>query len=466
MGWLAREWSAVTVRSPELDGLSRAWQMLRPHPEQSALWRCDKRFVVVEAGRRSGKTLLAKMDAVRCWLTTLDQPGWLGLLCAPTRDQAKNIFWSDLKELCPEWAIESISEQDLTITAVTGNRLRVRSMEVAKRVEGVPVDKLWCDEFADTRDDTWARTIRPLLSTEGRPGRAWLFGVPRPSTQFRELAELARDPKQRDEWAYFHWRSSTVVSQEEVESARATMDPLTFAQEYEAERVTFAGRAYYRFDRRTHACSELRYDPTRKLVLCFDFNNEPGVAAVLQELPPSERLRNLLGEKKVDASLTSVVGEVWVPRHSDSQLVARKVAQDWSHHQGTVEVYGDATGGARGTSAVTGSDWDIIFGTLKLTFGGRLRNCVLHSNPSERARVNSVNSRLRSADEVVHLQVCAKRAPHVVEDLDGTLVLKGTAGELDKKSDKSRTHLTDALGYYVHQRFPLGGGSTSEPWAP
>jgi hypothetical protein len=61
------------------------------------LWTENKRFSVVPAGRRSGKTELAKrklvasMHVKKAWA----DPRYFA--SAPTRDQAKRIFWRDLR---------------------------------------------------------------------------------------------------------------------------------------------------------------------------------------------------------------------------------------------------------------------------------------------------------------------------------------------------------------------------------
>jgi hypothetical protein len=441
--------------------LSERWEAFRPHPVQAALWRSKARFNVIEAGRRSGKTQLAKQDAVRCLLDA-KRFGWLGVLAAPTRDQAKAIFWEDLKMLVPGWAIASFSESELAIRCINGGILRVVGMDRPHRIEGVPVDKIWLDELADLKVGTWDRTIRPLLSTKGRQGSAWIFGVPRPSTQFAELARAAQDPANHPEWAYWYWTSEGVVDTAELASARATMDPLVFAQEYLAQRINFQGRAYYRLEQRVHSAHELQRDLDRTLYLCFDFNNAPGVCAAVQELPPPSEAKRLHGAKIKDI-VTSAVGEVHIPRHSNSELVARKAAELWGDHRGIVELHGDASGGALRSSSVSGSDWDLITQILKRVFGGRLRRGYPNANPSVRARVNAVNARLRNADDVVGALFCARNAKRLAADVDATMVLDGTAGELDKDSDPSVTHLSDAFGYYVFMKHPCHGyrGGTS-----
>ena len=77
------------------------------------------------------------------------------------------------------------------------------------------------------------------------------------------------------------------------------------------------------------------------------------------------------------------------------------------------------------------------------------------SNPAERSRINSVNSRLKSASGEVRLMVDPIRASHVVRDLEGVALLAGGSGELDKTSNSALSHVSDALGYYISKEYPI-----------
>jgi hypothetical protein len=149
-----------------------------------------------------------------------------------------------------------------------------------------------------------------------------------------------------------------------------------------------------------------------------------------------------------------VIGEVHIPRNSTTPAVCRKIALDWGDHGGPVHVYGDATGGARGSARVQGSDWDLVRAELRPVFGDRLSIRVPPANPQERARVNAVNSRLMSAAGDIRLMVDPLKAPNVVKDLEGVRLLAGGSGELDKRADPKLSHISDALGYYVQRVFP------------
>lgn len=428
--------------------LPERWETLRPHPAGEAYSRSRHRFNVIPAGRRSGKTERFKRKLVRRAMEGTDFANARFFAGAPTRDQAKRIFWDDLKALVPEWMKRGRpSESELVLTLKNGAAIFVLGMDKPERIEGQPWDGGGLDEYGNMKPEAWGQHVRPALSD--RKGWCDLFGVPEGRNHYYDLDKQAQaeltEKGEASEWGRFTWPSSDVIAPEEIQAAKRDLDDLTFQQEYEASFVNFVGRAYYPFLEATHARFPLAYDPARPLVFCFDFNVDPGVAVVCQEqvLPNG----GLLG--------TGVIGEVWIPQNSNTPAVCRKLILDWGTHRGAVDVYGDATGGARGSAQVQGSDWDLVRQVLRPHFRERIAFHVKSENPKERARVNAVNSRLLSVDGAVRLMVDPVKAPHVVRDMEGVRLLVGGSGEIDKKADKMLTHPSDALGYYIESRFPV-----------
>lgn len=420
--------------------LTDRWTDLRAHTEQRRYWRSPHRFNVVPAGRRSGKTELAKRKVVRRAFLGSEFANPRFFAGAPTRDQAKRIFWDDLKALVPKRFMKvQPSETELNIRLVNGASIWVLGMDKPERVEGQPWDGGVLDEFGNMKPQTWTAHVRPALSD--RRGWCDFVGVPEGRNHYYEL-DLAAAADTSGDWGRYHWVSADILPASEIEAARRDLDDLTFQQEYEASFVNFQGRAYYPFDEKLH-CARLDYDPHAELIFCFDFNVEPGVCAIVQEqdLPNGNRG-------------TAVIGEVWIPRNSNTPLVCNRLKTDWSGHQGPVTCYGDATGGARGSAKVQGSDWDLIKQALRFAFP-QIRFAVPRANPPERSRINAVNSRLMSAAGDVRLMVDPSKAKHVVIDLEGVRVIEGGSGEIDKNSDASLTHISDALGYYIVKQFPV-----------
>jgi hypothetical protein len=429
--------------------LTDRWTPLDAHVEQLRLIRSPARFRVVAAGRRSGKTERGKRHLVRCALA-----GITGVACptlvaaAPTRDQAKRIFWADLKALSPREWVAGVSESELTIRYKVGSQLMVVGLDRPQRIEGPALDGIVVDEIAEVKRESWEQSIRPALSTKGRPpGWAWFTGRPKGRGLFYDLYSLSGT---RAGWESFTWTSATVLDPAEIEQARADLDPLTFAQEYEAQWVSFEGLAYYPWSPKDHL-RKLAVDPSKPLVIALDFNVDPGTAVVMQE-------QYLDGETR-----TCVVGEVHIPRNSNTPAVCRKLVADYGKHPADVYLYGDPAGGARHTSQTEGTDWELARQVLAPAFGERLRWRVAKKPPYVRDRLNAVNSRLRSSSGVVRLLVDPARAPNVVKDFEGVTLLKGGSGEIDKKGSEAKglTHLTDAIGYYISEAHSIAARVSS-----
>lgn len=435
--------------------LTPRWTPLIAHPEQLRLDTSPARFKVVPAGRRSGKTEKAKRKIVTAAMDFFHAHNGRFVAAAPTRKQAKDIYWADLKALTPTWALADwerhpISESDLTIKLFNGARIEVRGMDAPHRIEGDPIDGIVLDEYANMHAHAWTDHVRPGLFTLGRPpGWAWLIGVPEGRNHYYQMWRRATEENNPD-WDGFTWKSIDILPPEEVAAAREDLDELTFRQEYEADFVTFAGRAYYCFDWNIHASERvgMYYDDTLPLDVCFDFNVRPGTCVICQEIE-YEGTNGHCADR-----ITAVIDEVWIPNNSTTPQVCEKFLRKFADHQGSVRIWGDPAGGHRGTAKVAGSDWDIIKERLGSVFGDRLEFNIASSDPGERPRVNAVNSRLKSSSGTVRLLIDPKTAAHTAEDLDGVRVTD--EGYIDKRSDPMLTHLADGLAYYLHRRHRSG----------
>src|SRR5690606_8837011 len=128
-------------------------------------WTSPHRFNTVSAGRRSGKTELAKRKLVKACINAYQEWEPRFFAGAPTRDQAKRIYWDDLKALTPPSMMDGRpSESDLTIYYITGASLTVLGMDVPERVEGSPWDGGVLDEYGNMDADAWPKHVRPALS--------------------------------------------------------------------------------------------------------------------------------------------------------------------------------------------------------------------------------------------------------------------------------------------------------------
>lgn len=435
--------------------LRRVWPILRKHREQSRLWRSQSRFNVVPAGRRSGKTeICGKRKLILRSLIGTPYPDPRFFVAAPTRDQVKRIYWRDLKRMLPpEFRSKPPSESQLILHVINGAEIHCLGMDKPERIEGTPWDGGILDEYGNMKKQTWEEHVRAALSD--RNGWCDFIGVPEGRNHYYDLYKEAQarcleetSKGKIPEWDTFWWKSADILPPEEIESAKRDLDELTFLQEYEASFINFTGRAYYSFDERRH-CTRLEYNPDGDLEFCFDFNVSPGVAVVVQEQwLPTSRKEETWGD--------GVIGEVWIPRNSNTIRVCDRLIKDWGKHRGLIYCFGDQTGGAKGTAKILGSDWQLIKDKLWNHFGSeRVKFNIPPANPRERDRVNAVNSRLLSVSGDVRMMVDPSRAPHTIKDLEGVVTIEGGTGEIDKSSNPELTHLTDAIGYRVWRKYPV-----------
>lgn len=436
----------------------RLWTPFRYHPVQSALWSSNARFRMVPAGRRSGKTAIAKRFGVLSAVTCTLPDGWF-VFAAPVQKQAVQIYWRDLKAMIPKsWQLRRPSESDRTIFLINGAEIQVIGLDVPERLEGRPLDGIVIDEYGNCREEAWDANIRPALSTPDRPpGWAWLIGVPEGRNHYYDLWQDVISTPDDEEWAGFTWSSRDIMDPKEVESLRKKLDPKTFSQEVDATFESFDGAVYYGFERKVHAGTRLRYRPTEPLYITFDFNVEPGTANIVQEGPPTQGSLPQSVFQKFSASVTQVIDEIHVPVGSSTPRVCHDILAKYRNHKGPVVMIGDPSGGNRETSQTAGTDIDLIKQIFRPVFGERLRNAFSLSKVPVKARINSVNARIQSTDEKYHFQIDPMTCPHTVKDFEGVMVLKGTAGIPDKRKCEKEGigHHTDGIGYYIHRKFPL-----------
>ncbi len=431
--------------------LTERWKPLRPHALQQEVWECSARFIMLACGRRSGKTELAKRKGVKKAMS-YTRPSGNFLFTAPTNEQARRLYWEDLNKLVPRWAMAGKpNETRQEIRLKTGTRLRIAGLDQPQRIEGEPIDWIVVDEYAETKETAWSINLRPALDTDGRPGQAWLIGVPRGRNHYYKLFKKALEPGRTD-WAAFTWASDTVLPPQTVQAARDDLDSLTFRQEYQADWVYFEGRIYYEFQEETHAAERLRYDPDCPVVVALDFNVDPGTLGIWQDQFYKGDNPAVCTNQRVSMK----IGEVVIDADSNTRLACREFVKSpvgVAHRGNIVIVCGDATGGARKTSGVDGTDWDLVRQELSPYYELNWR--VPKANPAVRSRLNATNSRFRSDSGLIRCLIDPVACPRSVEDYEGVIGKPDGSGEIDKKKTPKLTHLSDGDGYFFAEIHPV-----------
>jgi len=430
------------------------WYDLKWHKMQMHYLYAPRRFNIAHAGRRGGKTEIAKRRLIRKALN-FKRPQGRFVFGAPTHRQATDIFWDDTIALIHRsWlknGLRSISTSYRRIKLSNGANIEIIGLDKPERIEGPPLDGFVGDEFGNFKSTVWGANLRPALSTLGRPGWADLIGVPEGKNHYFQLAE---DAKTKKDWDIFSWETAE-INPDEADAALGDLDALTYSQEYCGEFVSFKGKTYYAFNVVMNTPPEnerIIYNPNYPLCFCFDFNRVPGNCVIMQDLPAPEWL--IQRNQGVNKGLIScAIDEIFLTQDSHTAKICDMLIKRWGHHTGELHLYGDATGGAKRSSGVRGSDWDIINDKLKDHFA--LKKKYKKANPNVRVRINAVNSRMLAATGFIGT-IIDRKCKYLIRDFEG--VTCDDSGDILKKDKTSLlTHISDGWGYYVDRKHPFGG---------
>ena len=159
------------------------------HPGQLKVYQSDKRFNLVVAGRRWGKSRLACVKLLIEGLKTTNEFGFslegkVVYYIAPTFDQAKRIMWDLIKQLGND-VIDQSYENTATIRLINGRKIELKGADRPDTLRGVGLSYVVLDEYADMKPEVWEMIVSPALSDV--KGSALFIGTPKGKNHFYEL---------------------------------------------------------------------------------------------------------------------------------------------------------------------------------------------------------------------------------------------------------------------------------------
>ncbi|MFA9261778.1 MAG: phage terminase large subunit [Undibacterium sp.] len=408
---------------------------LKLHPKQRVVMSCRKRFRVVVAGRRWGKTITAKTELIVAAAKKSKQLVWY---VAPTYQMARGILWEDLKNSIPrDWVMKNgINETRMTIRLINHSLIALKGADKPDTLRGVGINFLVMDEVQDIKKDCWYLVLRPTLAAVG--GEVLFIGTPKSYNWLHDIyvegqkGDTYKDSKGRlvnNPWMswQFPTYTSPFIPKKELLDAWRTMDPKQFAQEFLASFETMSGRVYYSFDRRDHV-SDFPFNPLLPIVIGQDFNIDPMSSVICQ----------------VQAN-----GDIWVVdevvlKGSNTEEAGNEISRRYYKQQQNVTIYPDPAGANR-SHARGESDLDILreLGFKKIIYRRK--------HPPVADRINSVNRLLKTADGSIRLFV-DRKCKEFIDSLEKTIYKEGSR-DVDKSGGTE--HSADAFGYYAEYEHPV-----------
>jgi hypothetical protein len=394
--------------------------LTKPQAEVAA---SDKRFKVVCAGRRFGKSVLAIRELARVART----PDSKVMYVAPTYQMCRNIVWSPLKNKLRDlnW-IKKVNESRLEIILRNNSIIMLRGADSPDSLRGIGLNATVIDEVADVKPEVWTEVLRPTLSDKS--GTALFLGTPKGKGNFFfDLYNMAATDKTWGAWQFTTLEGGN-VPEEEIEAAKNDLDLMTFKQEYEASFNTATNQVYYAFKPENNVKEyKIEKEKLKNIIIGTDFNVSPMATVVA--------VQTMTG--------LHIIDEIALWSSNTDEMVQEVRNRYPTQH---ITCFPDPAGVQRKTSAGGRTDISILQNA-----GWNVKFKPRH--PLVRDRVNAVNSLLLNSNGDSRLLIDPK-CKELIKCLTRFSYKEGTLIP-DKNGTKDYSHFPDALGYGVDYMFPV-----------
>jgi len=397
---------------------------------QSEIVKNQKRFTVISAGRRGGKTTLAirqmchqaRLPKQNIWYVTSSYRA------------AKMIAFKQLKEtlLDLNW-VDKINESELMVTLKNGSQISLKGSDNGgQALRGVRLTYCVIDEAAYVDGTVFYEVIRPALADS--QGGCMIISTPAGKANwFFDVFQREKDDPTNWKSFQFTTQQGSFVPQQEIEQAKSEMSESQFNQEFNATFENLGSQISYAWNRDIHIREKENVN-LKELHIGLDFNISPSTAAIMVR----------------DKDDLYQIDEI-VMYSSNTNEMADEIKNRYPHSK--IFCYPDPAGAAGSTKSRGQTDHTILHNAGFKVLAPRRHDAV-------RDRINALNARLASADSKNHLFV-SKRCKYTIESLEKYCYKPGT--QVPDK-DSGFDHIFDALSYCVSFLFPLK--RTQVPYVP
>jgi len=344
---------------------------------------------------------------------------------APTFKMAKEIAWSNLKEMLNQFNwIDDINETTMSIRIrKTNSVISLKGADNYDALRGTGLNFLILDEFADIDKRTWFEVLR--ASVADTLGDVLMCGTPKGYGNWSY--EMYLKGKQDDNWGSYQYTTiqGGMVSKAEIEQAKQDIDIRTFRQEFEGTFENYAGSVYYNFHP-VDSVIDRKIDWEKPLHIGMDFNVDPMSACVTQ----------------IEKDKIYAVDEIIIYSSNTDEMCQE--IRDRYGSKAQIFIYPDPASRQRKTSAGGRTDLSILQNA-----GFKVK--VKHKHPAIRDRVNSVNAKLKDSKGVRHIFV-SKSCKTMIKGLQRQIYKENT--NIPDK-EQGFDHMNDALGYLIDYIKPL-----------
>lgn len=426
-----------------------------PSPGQRAFHQCARRFRVICAGARFGKSMLAARDLLPIILT----PGTNCAVIGPTYDLAEkewryiheDIEALGLKRFAKTW---SMGKPGL-IEFIWGSRVHMRSADNPASLLGEEYDGVILSEASQLDRRIWHRYIRPRMGS--RLGRVLIPTTPSGLNWVREEFDRGviqlRDGIRVDfaesaaAWQFSVLENPTFDPVEYL-SAQSTLPEEEFAEQYDGRFTAMSGRLFPHFTRK--ACvvesppQELHGLPVFRSV-DFGFSN-PSVCLWV--------VYDAAGVAGAPPRTWWVVGEIYRRQLVTEDLAKQIRSHPWTVNHRIIATIGDmADAQGRATLARHGVPCQAEM-TRQTISEDANKEKPFETVPIQKAWDAGIRT-LRAVMKQGRLRVAGECKETIRELLEATFADDGSGKNKDKQTLGQDDHAIDALRYLVHTVTPV-----------
>lgn len=403
-------------------------------PHQFEFLVDESRILGLVAGFGSGKTFcfLRKTLLNHLFKKRSNDNTSNGWIIYPTLDLANELFVEPFKELLESVNIAYDWNVQKNRFKTKYGYIRIYTLEQPDRMVGANLTYAGIDEFDTIKMHKALQCFRKIIGRLRGCENPQLYIVTTPEGYKATYHIFVENKKEGQRLIQAKTTDNPYLPQNYIDSLRQQYDERLLKAYLNGEFVNLtSGQVYYSFERGKHILKQEEvYQANYSVAICFDFNVYP---------------YSVIWGQKLNSQNVRILGE-WVSKsHSNTYEACDEVMKRLPNDINVI-VYGDASGRS-GAANSNLTNYQIINNKFTNYFKS-VQYKVPSSNPSVRDRVNAVNSVLHK-DYIRINPSC----DNLIQDLE-QVTWNEKGNELDKSNIK-RTHISDALGYFINIEFPL-----------
>lgn len=200
-----------------------------------------KMYNIVVVGRQFGKTYMLEQVIL---YYALNNPGYKCLWISPSIKQFNKVKKELIAGMDGSGAIKHVNNQDSIITLINDSTIMFGSSESYDKLRGESIDVMIGDEFAFVSENIFNEILRPMLLVRGK--KCILSSTPKGLNFFYKLSLMELNDERFK--TYRSDKKNPFQNDEEIESARRTLPPDIFKQEYLGEFISNGGTVFGNVD--------------------------------------------------------------------------------------------------------------------------------------------------------------------------------------------------------------------------